>query len=153
MESRRRPNWAEGFPVQMGDRVLGMTETSPETAGYWEGVDQEELRLKHCADCGRFLHPRRIACSNCASLHLEWRRVSGRGRVYTFSQVFRAPRPEMRASIPYFVGIVELDEGVHLFTRLFPEPGAQVCIGAPVDVDFRYLEVGGKLPVFIVHPS
>jgi hypothetical protein len=42
---------------------------------------------------------------------------------------------------------------VVLFTRLFPEPEAQVRIGAPVDVDFRYLEVGGKLPVWVVHPS
>lgn len=153
METRQRPNWAEGFPVQMGPRILGRTETSPETTGYWEGVDQDELRLKHCRDCGRFLHPRRIACSNCASLDLEWQRVSGQGRVYTFSQVFRAPVPEMTASVPYYVGMVELDEGVVLFTRLIPESDAQVRIGAPVDVHFRYLEVGGKLPVFVVHPS
>ena len=148
-----RPNWAEGFPVMFGPYRLGMTETSPETAGYWDGVDQDELRLKHCADCGRYLHPRRIVCSACASTNLSWARVEGRGRVYTFSEVFRAPRPEMAGSVPYFVGIVELEQGVFLFTRFIPEQDAPVRIGAPAEVDFRVLELGYKLPVFLVKPS
>jgi hypothetical protein len=39
------------------------------------------------------------------------------------------------------------------FARLFGQPGADVRIGAPVRVDFRELEAGGKLPVFVVQPS
>jgi uncharacterized OB-fold protein len=137
----------------VGDHVLGISENSPETIGYWEGVDQDELRLKRCSDCGQHLHPRRIICPNCASANLDWSRVSGRGRVYTFSQVFRAPRRELAPSLPYFVGIVELEEGVCLFTRLIPDQDADVRIGAAVEVAFRELEVGGKLPVFQVRAS
>src|SRR4051794_33213987 len=128
MSLQERPDWTEGFVVRVGDYTLGRTEASPETTGYWEGVDQHELRLKHCPDCGRFLHPRRMVCSNCASTQLEWQPVPGRGQVYTFSELHRAPVPELAASVPYYLGIVRLDEGVHLFTRLLPE-NAPVQIG------------------------
>jgi uncharacterized OB-fold protein len=145
-----RPNWTEGLPVRIGNFSLGRAEGSPETAGYWEGVDQDELRLKHCPECGQFLHPRRIVCSNCAGTALEWRRVEGDGEVYTFSELHRAPLAELNDAVPYHVGMVQLKEGVCLFARLFPQPNAPVQIGAPVKVDFRHLEAGGKLPVFVV---
>ena len=148
-----RPDWTRGFPVRIGPYQLGVAEGSPETAGYWEGVDANELRLKRCADCGQFLHPRRIVCSMCASTELTWQRVQGNGQIYTFSELHRAPLAELADSVPYHVGMVQLDEGVTLFSRLFGAPGAEVRIGAPVSVEFRELEVGGKLPVFVVQPT
>ncbi len=45
--------------------------------------------------------------------------------------------------------MVRLEEGVHLFTRLFP-PAAALAIDAPVRVDFRVLELGNLLPVFMM---
>jgi len=153
MGDQERTNWSDGFPVQMGEYTLGTAEASPETNGYWEGVDRDELSLKHCAACGRYLHPRRMVCSACASTELEWKAVSGSGQVYTFSQLYRAPRPELVASVPYFLGIVRLEEGVHLFSRLLPENGTDITIGAPVQVAFQRMEIGGKLPVFVVKRS
>lgn len=144
-----RINWSEGFRVRVGPYTLGLAEASPETAGYWEGVDRDELRVKRCA-CGQHLHPRRIVCSECGSLDLEWQTVSGDGEIYTFSELRRAPRPEFVGAIPYYLGIVRLQEGVHLFTRLIPQEGSGVAIGARVGVDFRVLENGVKLPVFHV---
>ncbi len=148
-----RINWTEGFRVTVGPYTLGLAEASPETEGFWDGVEQDELRLKRCADCGQLLHPRRIVCSSCMSLNLEWQPVSGDGEVYTFSQLFRAPRPELIGSLPYYVGIVRLKEGVYLFSRLIPEEGGEVKIGATTRVDFRVLEGGQKLPVFLVAAS
>jgi uncharacterized OB-fold protein len=145
-----RPNWTQGFAVRIGPYQLGTAEASPETTGYWQGVDADELRLKHCANCGQFLHPRRIVCSKCGSMELDWQPVEGGGEIYTFSELHRAPMPELAGSVPYHVGMVQLHEGVTLFARLFGEAGAEVRIGAPVRVDFRELEAGGKLPVFVV---
>lgn len=64
----------------------------------------------------------------------------------------RAPRPEMEASVPYSVGIVELDEGVHMFTRIFVDPGATMRVDAPARLEFRTLELGELLPVWVVQP-
>lgn len=143
-------DWSNGFPVQVGGYVLGLSEASPETAGYWEGVARDELRVKQCGQCGTFLHPRRIVCSGCGSSALAWKKSPGRGTIYTYSCVHRAPRPEFKDSLPYFVGIIELEEAVYLFSRVFAKAHAAVQIGAPVQVEFRRLETGEKLPVFAV---
>ena len=60
-------DWSEGLPFMIGPYELGLTETSPETAGFWEGVASGELRIKRCANCGRHLHPRRIFCLRSAA--------------------------------------------------------------------------------------
>lgn len=143
-------DWSNGFPVEVGGYVLGLAEASPETAGYWEGVEHDELRVKRCGECGTFLHPRRIVCSGCGSSALEWKKSTGRGTIYTYSRVHRAPRPEFKDSLPYFVGIVRLEEEVYFFSRLFAKEQTGVKIGAPVRVEFRRLETGVKLPVFAV---
>jgi uncharacterized OB-fold protein len=69
--------------------------------------------------------------------------------VYSFSEVHRAPSAVFAASVPYTVGLVALDEGVHLFTRFVAEAGP-IAIDAPARVDFRVLELGQLLPIFLV---
>jgi uncharacterized OB-fold protein len=142
-------DWAEGLPLMAGPYFIGLYQPSPETAGFWEGVGQRELRLKWCPHCARAFHPKRIVCTACGASDLAWHAASGRGRVYSFSEVHRAPAPEFAASVPYYVGLVALEEGVHLFTRFLPEAGT-VAIDAPVQLDFQVLEQGTMMPVFRV---
>lgn len=146
----RMIDWADGFPLTAGPRTLGVSEAAPETREYWLGIEHDEVRLKWCAACASHLHPRRIVCPHCGSDDLGWRRANGRGMVYTFSEIMRAPAKDMAASVPYAVGIVLLDEGVHLFTRFFTGDGASLRIDAPAMLEFRVLERGEKLPVWVV---
>jgi uncharacterized protein len=133
----------------IGPYELGLTETSPETAGFWEGVASGELRIKRCANCGRHLHPRRIFCPQCSAHALEWLTASGEGTVYTFSTVYRSPSPEFEA--PYTNGIVQLAEGVHLFGRLIGKEHDQIAIGDRVTVAFGPVRPGGdRLPLYRV---
>jgi len=144
-----RIDWSEGLPFKIGPYEVGLTETAPETAGYWAGVERGELMIKRCAGCGRHLHPRRIFCPGCTSNDLAWVRSSGRGTVYTFSTVYRAPTEEFEA--PYTNGIVELEEGVFLYGRLVDGDGAEIAIGDPVEVDFEAVRAEGEvLPVYRV---
>ncbi|PZW39307.1 hypothetical protein C8P66_13042 [Humitalea rosea] len=142
-------DWSRGVPLMAGDWFIGLYQPSPETVGYWEALTRRELVLKYSPAAGRYYHPKRIVCTETGSDALEWRRASGRGTIYSFSEVHRAPSPAFAASVPYTVGIVALEEGVHLFTRLIANPGP-IAIGAPVTVDFRVLEGGVLLPVFLV---
>ena len=141
-------NWADGFPMTAGPRTIGVSEASPETKEFWDAVGEDRLLLKQCR-CKTFLHPRRIACPFCGSLELKWVESKGEGEVYSCSEIHRAAQPEMEKAVPYTVGIVKLAEGVHLFGRLFGE-GAPVQIGAPVRMEFRTLELGDRLPIWIV---
>lgn len=142
-------DWSRGVPLTVGPWTLGLYQPSPETTGYWEAVSRDELVVKKCGGCGHLHHPRRIVCTACRSKDMQWQPVSGRGTVYSFSVVHRAVSPELKASVPYTVGIARLEEGVHLFTRFFAEGEEPIAIGDAVEVDFRALELGHYLPVFV----
>ena len=144
-------NWNDGLEVTAGHINMGLSEASPETREYWEGVAIDELRIKRCLSCRTFLHPRHMGCPDCLRGKLEWVQASGKGRVYTFSTITRAPNAMMAPSVPYCVGIVQLEEEVYLFTRFIVTPqGSEPAIDDPVTLEFRVLENGQKLPVFTV---
>ena len=143
-------DWSQGFEVIAGHLHLGLTEASPETTGFWEGVARDELMLKRCLGCRCYLHPRRMACPDCHNAGVEWARASGTGQVYSFSTIYRSPNPELAKSVPYCVGIVHLREDVYLFTRFIVEQGTEPEIGDSCQLEFRILEGGQKLPVFAV---
>ena len=146
------PDWRRGLPMMAGPYFVGLYQPSPETAFFWEGVEAGELRLRKCPTCQRVLHPKRIVCTECGETDLTWVQASGRGTVYSFSEVHRAAVPEFAAATPYVVGLVQLAEGVYLFTRFIPGD-VRVAIGAPVEVAFQALEQGRVLPVFRVVAS
>jgi uncharacterized protein len=142
-------DWSSGVPLMAGPYFLGLYQPSPETKDFWDGVAQRELRLKWCPHCERTHHPKRIVCTFCGNTELASKRAAGRGTVYSFSEVHRAAVAAFAVATPYTVGVVKLQEGVHLFTRLIPS-GGPIAIDDPVEVDFRVLEMGQLLPVFVV---
>ena len=144
------PDWSGGKKVFAGDQFLGVYQPSPETVGFWEGVKRREFLLKWCDSCARAFHPRRMICPQCSTTKLVWKRASGKGKVYSFSEVHRAPSPEFAGGVPYHVGLIETAEGVHFFCRICAENDARVVIDAPAQLDFRVLENGYLLPVFVV---
>lgn len=110
----------------------------PESEFYWRKAKDHELWLRHCRDCGKtYFYPRDI-CPGCFSRNTAWARSSGRGTLYSFSIVHRAPAPIFRDSVPYVVAIVELEGGARLPTNLVgvdPDP-AKIRVGMAVEVVF-----------------
>ena len=147
------PDWANGRKVMVGDMFLGLYQPSPETTGYWRGVERGELLFKHCTECGKSHHPRRMLCSACNSSQLTWVPASGHGKVYSFSEVHRAPSPAFQTGTPYTVGLIETAEGVHFFCRIVAAAGAKIAIDAAARLEFQVLENGYSLPVFVVDKS
>ncbi len=146
------PLWSEGLRLMAGPYFLGLYQPSPETQGYWEGVARSELLLKWCQACQRAFHPKRIVCTGCGSSDLQWKATSGRGKVYSFSEVHHVTDSAFIKAAPYTLGLVQLEEGVSLLSRLIAEPGP-IAIDQPARVVFRVLENGRLLPVFLVGPA
>jgi len=144
------PDWSGGKKVMVGDLFLGLYQPSPETTGFWEGVKRRELLFKRC-ECGLYHHPRRMLCSNCTSENLTMVKAKGVGKVYSFSEIYRAPTPEYAQTVPYTVGLIETPEGVYFFCRIDNGREKPITIGDNVKLDFRVLESGYFLPVFITH--
>jgi uncharacterized OB-fold protein len=101
---------------------------------FWEAAKRHELMLQQCAGCNAFIYYPRDRCPHCLSDRLEWRRVSGRGKLYTYTIVRRASTRSF-ADKPYVLAIVELDEGPRMTTNLEAAPD-QIRIGMPVTVCF-----------------
>jgi uncharacterized OB-fold protein len=117
------------------------------TGPYWKSVQERRLDLPRCTGCGKFHFYPRATCPHCGSGNLEWKTVSGRATVYSYTVVYRAPGPAFAAEVPYVVATLTLEEGPHLMSNVVGCPSDTVRIGMPVKVDFRELE-GTLLPVF-----
>lgn len=121
---------------------------NPLTAPYWQAARQGELTLPRCTVCARFHSYPRVACPHCGCRHLAWQPVAGRGEVYSFTVVNRAPSKGFEELVPYVVAVIALDEGPHLMTRLVQIVPADVRIGMRVQVVFERQDDETTLPVF-----
>ena len=121
---------------------------NPLTAPYWQAAHQGELKLPRCEACAKFHFYPRSACPHCGSVNLAWQAVSGKGEVYSFTIVHRAPSKGFEVLVPYVVAVVALAEGPHLMTRLTQVQPDAVCIGMAVAVEFEKQDDETTLPVF-----
>lgn len=99
-----------------------------DTATFWRGLHDGKLLLQHCTDCGHVQYYQQAICRACGHENLVHRAASGRGRIYSFSVVHRAPGPAFKADIPYAVILVELEEGPRMISTYTG--------GSPDDVTF-----------------
>lgn len=126
---------------------------NPGTAPYWKAAREHRLLLPRCQDCGKFHSYPRSLCPYCSSPKLEWTECSGRGFIYSYTEVFRAPSKAFAAEVPYVIAIIELEEGPHLMTRLLAADSESVRIGQAATVAFEDLDDEISLPVFRITPS
>ncbi|MBI3044664.1 MAG: OB-fold domain-containing protein [Betaproteobacteria bacterium] len=123
---------------------------NPGTAPYWKAAREHRLALPRCRDCGKFHSYPRARCPFCGSPRLAWEPCSGKGTIYSYTEVFRAPSKAFAGEVPYLVAIVALEEGPHLMTRLVTADNTSARVGQPVDVAFEDLDDEISLPVFKV---
>jgi uncharacterized OB-fold protein len=108
-----------------------------ETAPYWEGCKQHELRIQRCGSCGHRQFFPRIYCTDCFSDRIDWIKASGRASVTTFTIVRRPVSPAFADDVPYVVALVTLAEGPTMMTNIVGCAPEQVSIGMPVEVTFE----------------
>jgi hypothetical protein len=103
---------------------------------FWKGLQEHRLLLQKCEHGHLRFIPTEI-CDRCSSQSWTWQPVSGRGKVYTYTVVHRAPTPAYQFDAPYVVAHVELDEGPRMISNLIDCNPAEVGIGMPVQVVFE----------------
>lgn len=120
---------------------------SPDNAPFWEHCTAHELRLPFCGECGKPHLPPGPVCPFCLSEALDWRSVSGRGHISSWTIIRQAGLPAFREEVPYNVVQVELDEGPRLTSSIIaPDDG--LAIGQRVEVVFEDVEGGVSIPKF-----
>ncbi len=104
---------------------------------FWEAARQGRLVIQQCRDCGKFVFYPSVVCEACLSDRLEWREVSGRGTVESYSTVYRPFTKEFAEDVPYTVALVRLEEGPMLLTWLAGVEPDAAEIGMKVEVTFE----------------
>ncbi len=124
--------------IEMLNSLRPVPEPDPDSAPFWEGVNQGKLLVQRCSSCARHRFPPGEVCPHCLSREADWAEVSGRGRVCSWI-VVRHPIPrEMFADeIPYVVALIDLDEGVRIASNLVEISPEIVRDGMAVEVLFR----------------
>jgi uncharacterized OB-fold protein len=115
--------------------------STPETAPFWEAAAKGKLLVKRCTACGRAHHYPRPHCPFCGSERTEWKDSAGLGVIYSYS-VMR------RATPPYVIAYVTLDEGPTVMTNLVDCDFDTLRIGQPVRVVWAPTDGGPPVPMF-----
>lgn len=115
-----------------------------DTKFFWDGVNDGELRVQSCADCGALRHPPGPMCPSCHSTNRTFRKASGRGVVHSFVVHHHPPVPGRTP--PYVVAVVELEEGVRILGNVIGCEPSEVEVGMPVRVVFQRMDDDLVLP-------
>ena len=125
--------------------------TNAWTQPFWDATARHALVAARCAGCGRFRMPPTPFCPHCQSQSIDWRTLSGRGTVYSYTVVERAILPGMEDHLPYVPAVIELDgaPGVRLISNIVDIEVANIHVGMAVAVVWDDHRNGVAVPRFV----
>lgn len=122
-----------------------------DTKPFWDSVKQHSMALPYCTKCQAFYYYPRAFCPKCFSWEgIEYRTVSGKGKVYGFAICYRGQAEGWWDKTPYTVVTVELDEGPRMVSNLInvEQDPEHIRVGMPVEVVYSDVTPEMTLPHF-----
>jgi uncharacterized OB-fold protein len=126
-----------GFPVP---------PRSQRSEPFWEGCRNGRLVLPCCSACGARALRAFHVCSQCGMQALAWETSAGRGSLYSWTVVWRAPHPGF--ATPYAPAVVRLDEGWWVLSAVVGCAPEALQDGMPLQVEFHPASDEVSLPYF-----
>lgn len=119
------------------------------TKPFWDAANEGRLVIQNCKACNRLQHPPASTCGQCGSRDdLEWKEMSGQGKIYNYCVVYDCPIRLLQEDQPFNLAVIMLDEdpGIQMYSHLPGTPVDQVPVGASVEVVFEATANGQKVP-------
>jgi len=118
------------------DKPIPIPSNEVLTKPFWEATKRGELIIPYCNSCSTlFFYPREV-CPNCFSKDLGWKKMSGKGHVYTYTHVRQAVHPSFQSANGHIYAIVQLDEGPKIPSGISGCEPNEVYVDMPVSVVF-----------------
>jgi uncharacterized protein len=119
---------------------------SPRSALYWADTRDHRLSYQRCSNCG-FVGLRTFSvCARCLGRDSERHLSAGKGSLYSWTVVWRAPDPSF--SVPYAPAVVEMDEGFFMVSAVIGCEIDQLSPGMRLKVEFHEASDEVTLPYF-----
>ena len=120
------------------------------TRPFWEAADKGLLVIQSCTECDDYLqHPPQPDCPECGHGDaLEWKEMSGRGKIYNYCVVYDTPIASLHEDQPFNLAVITLDDdpSIQMYSHLPGTPVDEVPIGAAVEVIFEPTANGQVVP-------
>jgi len=115
-----------------------------DSAYFWDGAREKELRIQSCGACGTLRHPPGPSCPTCGAFDRSYVVATGLGTVFSFV-IHRHP-PVPGKELPIVIALIDLDEGVRMVGEV---PGElDLAIGDRVQVDWQPVDDELTLPIW-----
>jgi len=115
---------------------------------FWEASRQKKLVIQYCRHTGKYQHyPRPTSIFTGKRRDIEWREVSGKGEVFSYT-VARRGMAAFRGHEPYLVVCVTLDVGVNHISNMVHCDADEIRIGMKVVPYWAPLADGTHLLMF-----
>jgi uncharacterized OB-fold protein len=101
---------------------------------FWDHVQKRELRLQRCSN-GHFRYPPGPCCPKCMSLEYSWDKVTGRGKLISWTVFHRKYFPDLAP--PYTVVCGSLDEGPLLVANFVGDDSKKLELDMPLQLAFE----------------
>ncbi len=119
-----------------------------ETKAFWDSCRRGQLVIQYCEGCDEYQWYPRGICADCWGESVRWVQSSGRGTVWTYTVTYQNRTPGFAEMVPYVLALVELEEGVRMFTNIVECNPRDVYIGMPVEVTFQTATPQITIPYF-----
>ena len=81
------------------------------------------------------------------------RLASGRGRIHPFTTVHGALNPAFEDALPYVVAVIEIEEDLHMVSRISDCAPGRLAVDLPVENAFERVSDELVLPIFRSAPG
>lgn len=111
---------------------------------YWRIRDRYyRLIGSKCAACGAEFFPPVYKCRSCGSEHLKDKEMPRSGKIVTYTKLHE-PLPGFEAQAPFYIAVVELENGARVLTQVVDSPDESVKTGTRVSATVRRAIVDGE---------
>lgn len=121
---------------------------TPVSEKYWQSLKQHELTIQKCNICDKNIFYPREFCPDCLSEDLEWFKISGKGRLHSYTVIHSSAYPEFRDDLPIMLGFIKLEENVHMIANIVECEPENLKVEMEVEIVFDDITAEYTLPRF-----
>ncbi len=121
----------------------GVLQNVMENPRHWRLKKQRYALVGEiCPHCAVKIFPPRDVCPECGLEAKTSYQFSGKGKIYSYTKMTDGPAG-FRQNTPYFVALIQLNEGPMITAQLTDVGDEEIKIGSPVEMVTRKLREDG----------